>query len=111
MKISVPPISILEHLQGPQRAVLALPEGAEMSWIFSRLIEAGRSIWKTIWTPKSVREVEEGGAQRVLDTLPPPPRVEDAWHGLGEAQRRNQALEQRMRALAELYGQRQKGER
>lgn len=64
------------------------------------------AVWRSIWTPAAVREVEDDGLRQALRALPRPPRGPDPWAGLEELERRNAALEQRLRDLARLYDRR-----
>ena len=55
--------------------------------------------WRSIWTPKAAREVEDAGLQHALDAMPEPPPAPDPWAGLGEARRRLEDAEARLRFL------------
>lgn len=65
--------------------------------------------WRSIWTPRVVRDLEDTGLRDALDAMPPPPPGDDPWAGLDEAQRRSAALERRTRELARLYDRRREG--
>jgi len=64
------------------------------------------SAWRSIWTPKAAREVEDAGLQHALAGMPVPPPAPDPLAGLAEAERRAAALERRSRELARLYDRR-----
>jgi hypothetical protein len=69
------------------------------------------AVWRSIWTPRAAREVEDEGLRRALGGLPPPPPVgPDPWAGLDDLERRNAALERRLRELARLYDRRREEE-
>jgi hypothetical protein len=57
------------------------------------------SVWRSIWTPKAAREVEDAGLQHALDAMPEPPPGPDPWAGLREARRRLDDTEARLRYL------------
>jgi hypothetical protein len=64
------------------------------------------AVWRSVWTPKAAREIEDAGLQHALAGMPEPPPASDPWAGLDEAQRRAGALERRSRELARLYDRR-----
>lgn len=68
------------------------------------------AVWRAIWTPKAVRDVETTGLRDALAGMPEPPPAPDPWRGLEEAQRRSADLERRSRELARLYGRRRERE-
>jgi hypothetical protein len=76
------------------------------------LLRAFRTWCRSLLFPKQVREAEEAGpAVAAHGTLPPPVPRTDPWAGLTSARRRLQAVEQkdeeldaRMEALAEIFG-------
>ena len=57
------------------------------------------AVWRKIWTPKAAREVEDVGLQRALAGMPVPPPGPDPRAGLGEARRRLDDTEARLRFL------------
>lgn len=79
-----------------------MPAWAAVAAVADRLA-AG---WRSIWTPKAAREVEDAGLDAALARMPDPPPAPDPWAGLDEAQRRSAALERRSRELARLYDRR-----
>jgi len=71
-----------------------------------RLVARLGEIWRSIWTPPSVRRLEDEGLGQAVAALPEPDSHRDPWEGLDEIERRNRILEQRMRELSRLYGRR-----
>ena len=57
------------------------------------------SVWRSIWTPKAAREVEDTGLQQALAGMPEPPPAPDPRAGLHEARRRLDDTEARLRYL------------
>lgn len=86
----------------PGTAALAPERGAEVRRLLARLA-AG---WRSIWTPRAVRDVEDAGLQEAVNALPPPADGGDPWAGLDEIERRNRDLERRLREMARLYDRR-----
>jgi hypothetical protein len=86
----------------PRGGALVPEREAEVRRLLARLA-AG---WRSILTPRTVREVEDEGLRRAVDALPPPDRGPDPWAGLAEIDRRNRDLERRMREMARLYDRR-----
>jgi hypothetical protein len=74
-----------------------------------RLLARLAARWRSIWTPRAVREVEDEGLRHAVDALPQPDRWPDPWAGLDEIERRNRDIERRMRELARLYDRRREG--
>lgn len=71
-----------------------------------RLLTHLAAVWRSIWTPRAVRDVEDAGLQAAVDALPDPTPAADPWAGLDEIERRNRDLERRMRDMARLYDRR-----
>lgn len=71
-----------------------------------RLLARLAAGWRSIWTPRAVRDVEDAGLRQAVDALPEPPRGPDPWAGLAELERRNRDLEGRLRELGRLYDRR-----
>jgi hypothetical protein len=55
--------------------------------------------WRAIWTPKAARDVEDAGLREALAGMPAPPPGPDPRAGLGEARRRLDDTEARLRFL------------
>lgn len=83
------------------RAIAALPpREADVVALLERLF----AMWRSIWTPQSVRDVEEVGLQEAVDALPMPPERDPAEERqLRQVQERLDRIEHRNRELARLY--------
>lgn len=66
--------------------------------------------WRTIWTPRAAREVEDGGAAAVAAGMPVPPPVDDQGAGLAAVRARLDAIEHRNRVQARLAERRREEE-
>ncbi len=75
----------------------------------ARLLARLGEVWRSIWTPRAVREVEDRGLRQTVDALPRPPAGTDPWAGLSEMDQRNRELERRLRDLARLYDRHREG--
>lgn len=63
-------------------------------------------MWRAIWTPRSVRDVEEAGLQEAVDALPLPPDGDQTQERqLRQVRERIDRIENRNRELARLYRQ------
>ena len=81
------------------------------------MTDAVARLWRLVWTPKAVRDLEDAGPEQVAHTLPDaPPPVEAPGLGavrrrLDEVEERNTQIEARMRELARYYDRAENGSR
>ena len=72
-------------------------------------------LWRMIWTPKTVRDIEDADpdeAARSLPSVPPPvetPGIGQVRRRLDEVEERNRQIEARMRELARYYDRAENG--
>jgi hypothetical protein len=73
------------------------------------------NLWRMIWTPKVVRDIEDSDPQDEAKNLSdPPPPVESLGLGqmsrrLDDVEARNRQIEERMRELARYYDRAENG--
>lgn len=68
------------------------------------LLERLFAMWRSIWTPRSVRDVEKAGLQEAVDALPLPPDSDQTQERqLRQVRERIDRIENRNRELARLY--------